>query len=408
MTHHSNSTQIPGTTLDLAAATRQSLRPAAASLPESGIIELVNYGRTRDGLIPLWVGEGDRPTPSFICDAATRALNDGQTFYTWQRGIPELRQSLANYYQRHFGVDPGVDRMIVTGSGMQGMMESLQATTGSNDEVVVISPVWPNIYACIHLQEATARSVALRLSDAGWTLDMDELFTACNDRTRAIYVNSPGNPSGWMMPEEQMLALRDFARQRGLWILSDEVYSKFVFSERKTRSFLQICDPNDRLIVCNSFSKNWAMTGWRVGWVVIPSDLGQVFENLVQYNTSGVPEFLQRGCIAAVDQGDDFLSQQLENALNGRQIVTSRLAELPNVVFTEPEGAFYLFFRVDGETDCMALAKQLVDRANVGVAPGSAFGLGGTGYLRICFLASRSTLEQAMDRLVTTLSAWQV
>lgn len=398
-----DNTHIPGTSVSLPDKVRDTLRPAAASLPESGIIELVNYGREKKDLIPLWVGEGDQPTASFICDAATQALNDGQTYYTWQRGIPPLRQALADYYQRHFQVQTGPERIIVTGSGMQGMMEALQATVGAGDEVVVVSPVWPNIYACVHMQQATARSVPLRQSDQGWTLDMDELVSLCNAKTKAIYINSPGNPSGWMMSEEQMLALRDFARARGLWILSDEVYGKFSYEKRAISSFLQICSEDDQLIVCNSFSKNWAMTGWRVGWVVIPPSLGQVFENLVQYNTSGVPEFLQRGCVAAAEQGDELLKEQITRATAGREIVSRELARVSSVVFTPPAGAFYLFFRVEGEPDCVALAKRLVDSANVGVAPGSAFGLGGTGFLRICFLASESTLVEAMRRLVKTL-----
>lgn len=401
-----DNTHIPGTAVSLSNHVRNSLRPAAASLPESGIIELVNYGREIEDLIPMWVGEGDLPTPAFICDAATAALEAGQTYYTWQRGIPELRQALANYYHRHFQVQPGAERIIVTGSGMQGMMESLQATVGAGDEVIVVSPVWPNIYACIHLQQATARSIPLRQSDSGWALDMDELASLCNDKTRAIYINSPGNPTGWMMPEAQMLALRDLARGKGIWILSDEVYGKFSYEQRKVSSFLQICTSDDQLIVCNSFSKNWAMTGWRVGWVVIPPSLGQIFENLVQYNTSGVPEFLQRGCVAAAENGDALLQQQIARATAGRAIVSRELSRLSNVVFTPPAGAFYLFFRVHGEADCVALAKQLVDRAKVGVAPGSAFGLGGNGFLRICFLASEATLNKAMQRLVETLDNW--
>ncbi len=402
-----DNSHIPGTTVGLSDQVRSILRPAAATLPESGIIELVNYGREKKDLIPLWVGEGDLPTPSFICDAASEALYAGQTYYTWQRGIPPLRQALADYYQRHFDVQTDAQRIIVTGSGMQGMMESLQATVGAGDEVIVVSPVWPNIYACIHLQQATARSIALRPGDDGWILDLDELFSLCSDKTRAIYINSPGNPTGWMMPEAQMLAIRDFARERGIWILSDEVYGKFCYTERTVSSFLQICSADDQLIVCNSFSKNWAMTGWRVGWVVIPASLGQVFENLVQYNTSGVPEFLQRGCVAAAELGDHLLEQQIARAAQGREIVSTALATLPNIIFTPPTGAFYQFFRVEDESDCISLAKRLVDRANVGVAPGSAFGLGGDGFLRICFLASETTLNEAMSRLVDTLRSWK-
>jgi len=390
---------IPGHPVDLPAAMADSLRPAVRSLPESGIIELVNYGRLKEDLIPLWVGEGDLPTPEFICRAANEGLASGQTYYTWQRGIPELRSALADYYQRHFQVAPGEERIIVTGSGMNGMMQALQAVAGAGDEVVVVSPVWPNIYACIHMQQATASSVALRLTDDGWQLDLEELFSTCNDKTKAIYLNSPGNPTGWVLPPDQMIAIRDFARQRGIWILSDEVYGKFIYTDQAQTSFLQVCEADDLLLVCNSFSKNWAMTGWRVGWLVIPPALGQVFENLVQYNTSGVPEFLQRGCIEALQSGDLFLQQQVQRSADGRRILIDAMRSVDRLRFVDPDGAFYLFFKIEGESDCVSTAKKLVDKANVGLAPGSAFGFGGEGYLRACFAASPATLNRAMDRL---------
>lgn len=387
----------PGSLLD-------SIRPMAFELPESGIIEVVNYGREKSGLIQFWVGEGDMSTPGFISEAAIRALREGHTFYTYQRGIPALRQALADYLNRHFGTRIGSERVIVTASGMQGILETMQALAGPGDEVVVIAPVWPNIFAAIHMQDAVAVPVTLDFAESGWRLDLDRLFAACGPKTKALFINTPGNPSGWIMAEEDMLRVRDFARERGIWIVADEVYSQFVYERPKARSFLEITEPDERLIVTNTFSKNWAMSGWRIGWVVIPEALGQVYENLVQYNTSGVPRFLQHGCVAALEQGDAFIESLVKRCRQGRDIVCDALEPLVNVQLARPEGAFYLFFRVEGEPDSTVFAKRMVDEANVGLAPGIAFGPGGEGFARICFASSHDTLRRGVERLVSALS----
>ncbi len=397
------STDIPGLTVELDGWLRESIRDAAATLPQSGIIEAVNYGRERPGLIPFWVGEGDVPTPQFICDAAIQSLRDGHTFYTYQRGIPALRNAIARYYDRHFAIGLDPERVIVTSSAMQAMMETMQSVVGAGDEAIVVSPVWPNIYACIHMQQSVARSVALRSDETGWHLDLNRLFDAVNAKTRAIYINTPGNPTGWIMSRNDMLAVRDFARERRLWIVVDEVYGKFIYDELHTTSFLEIMEADEQLIVTNSFSKNWAMTGWRVGWAVIPKGLGQVYENLVQFNTSGTPEFLQRGCVAAIDHGDEFLAEQVARCRAGRDLVCDALLEIPNVRTTKPQGAFYLFFQVDGEPNSVDLAKRMIDEANVGLAPGIAFGLGGDGYVRMCFAPSHDTLRTGLERLADAL-----
>jgi len=397
------STDIPGLTVELDDWICDSIRNAAATLPQSSIIEAVNYGRTRPGLIPFWVGEGDVPTPPFICDAAIQSLRDGHTFYTYQRGIPALRNAIARYYDRHFAIELDPERVIVTSSAMQAMMETMQTVVGAGDEAIVVSPVWPNIYACIHIQQSVARSVALRPDEFGWHLDLDRLLDAVNPKTRAIYINTPGNPTGWVMSRNDMLAVRDIARQHGLWIVADEVYGKFVYDGPHATSFLEIMEAEEQLIVTNSFSKNWAMTGWRVGWTVIPKGLGQVYENLVQYNTSGTAEFLQRGCVAAIDHGDEFLAEQVARCSAGRELVCDALLELSNVRIVKPKGAFYLFFRVDGEPDSVNLTKRMIDEANVGLAPGTAFGPGGEGYVRMCFAPSHDTLRTGVERLSEAL-----
>ena len=381
------------------------MRPMAANLPPSGILTTVNYGDGRPGLIELWAGEGDAPTPDFICDAAMQAMRDGETFYPYTNGIPALRQAIADYLKRHFAAETSAERVHLTASGMQAVLHAVQLLVGAGDEAVVVSPVWPNIAAAIQMQEAVAVAVTLTQGAQGWRLDLDQLFDACGSKTRAIFINTPNNPTGWVMEPEEMIQVRDFARQRGLWIIADEVYGQFIYDRPRATSFLELTTPQDRLIVANTFSKNWSMTGWRVGWVVLPESdaLLQAHENILQYSTSGVATFLQYGCLAALNRGDAYLKHMVEQSRQGRDLVCERLGELPRVHLAPPQGAFYAFFGVEGEPDSAALARRLIDEANVGLAPGQAFGPGGEGFLRLCFVASKATLQAGVDRLVEAL-----
>ena len=385
----------------------KEIRSMAAGLENSGIVDVFNYGRNRPGLVPFWVGESDLPTPAFISDAAIEALQAGHTFYTYQRGIPQLRQAVADYLGRAFATNIDPERIIITGSGMQGLVETMQLLVGPGDNVVVVAPVWPNIMAAAEMQDASVKPVTLDFTDGVWQLDLERLFAAVGPRTSAIFINSPGNPTGWLLSRDDMIAVRDFCRERDLWIIADEVYNRFVYDQPRGFSFLEIMQPDEKLIVTNTFSKNWLMTGWRVGWVVIPNApvLGQIYENLVQYNTSGVATFLQYGCIAALEQGDGLVREMVERCRVGRDIVCTALAELPRVEFARPDGAFYVFFRVTGEHDCVAFAKRMVDEANVGLAPGSAFGAGGRGFQRLCFASSHTTLQTGVERLAAAIKA---
>lgn len=375
------------------------LRLEAREAPESGIVAVMNHGRGHDGLIPLWAGEGDLPTPDFITSAAMKALERGETFYTWQRGIPELREALARYYGRHFGGSFAPGEFMVVGSGMQAIQLALQATAGAGDEVAYLAPAWPNFAAAAGV--AGARPVAVQLDDTdnGWSLDIEKLAAAITPRTRAIFVNTPSNPTGWTADRETLRAILELARKRGLWIIADEIYSLFHYDGGRAPSFLDISTPEDRIIYVNSFSKNWAMTGWRVGWLRIHPSLQAVFENLIQYSTSGVAQFMQRGAVAALDQGDDFIAGQVARARKARDLVCDILGRTGRARFKVPRGAFYLFFAVEGISDSREAAFEIVDRANVGLAPGTAFGAGGEAHLRLCFHRRLDQLEEAADRL---------
>jgi aspartate/methionine/tyrosine aminotransferase len=378
-----------------------ALSGPARGAPESGIVEVMNHGRGRPGMIPLWAGEGDLPTPAFICEAAARSLSEGETFYTWQRGIPELRAALARYHARHYGLADTPERFFVTGSGMQALQIAIRMVAAAGDEILVPTPAWTNFSAAIGVGGAHAVAIPMSFGDGeGWTLDLDRVARSIGPRTRALVINSPANPTGWTASREELAAILALARARGIWIIADEVYGRFVFDMERAPSFHDVSDPDDRIIYINTFSKNWAMTGWRIGWLEAPAALGPVVENLIQYSTSGVATFLQRAAVVALEEGEDFVRLQIDRARIGRDLVVAALVGTGRVRLATPAGAFYLFFGIDGITDTRRLGLRLVDEANVGLAPGTAFGPGGEAFLRFCFARGEDQLREAADRLV--------
>ena len=381
------------------------IRPAIEALEDSRIVEVWKLGFQVPDVIGLWVGEGDLPTPAFICDAAAEALKRGETFYTHKRGIPELRQALIDYHQRIYRIRLADDRIAVTSAGMNAMMLAMECLVGPGDNAVCVTPVWPNIFATVEIMGAEVRHLPLDPTPMGWQLDLDRLFAACDERTRVIYLASPGNPSGWVMPRAQQLALLEFVRKRGVWIVADEVYARIVYDGALAApSFLELAEPDDALVVVNSFSKAWAMTGWRIGWMIMPARLTTIVDKLIEFNTSGAQPFLQRGCVAAIQQGEPFVAEMVARYRTARDLVLQRLGGMRRVHIVRPEAAFYTMFAVDGVTDSLAFAKRLVTETRVALATGSAFGPGGEGHLRLCFAASLDRLSQALDRLEPALS----
>ena len=376
-----------------------ALRPTARTLPESGIVKVFNHGRAKPGLIPMWAGEGDLPTPQFICEATTKSMAAGETFYTHNRGIPDLRNALARYFTRVYGQPFAMDEFFVTGGGMQAIQLAVQATCGPGDEVLVPVPAWPNFEGALKVNGAIPVAVPMSLERDGWALSMEKLFGAVTARTKAIIINSPANPTGWTATRDELKAILEFARAKGLWIIADEIYGRFYYQGDLAPSFLEFRRPDDRLILVNTFSKNWAMTGWRIGWLQAPTEIGSIVESLVQYNTSGVATFMQRGAIAALEDGEPFIAEQLARARAGREIVSKALGAFNSVRNVPPAGAFYSFFAIDGMSDSMTAALRLVDEANIGLAPGIAFGPAAEGYFRVCFLRSAEPLSEAMTRL---------
>jgi aspartate/methionine/tyrosine aminotransferase len=353
----------------------------------------------RDDVIPLWFGESDLPTPKFICDAAAQALDAGDTFYQPNPGIPELRTALADYMNRLYGTRLTPHNVIVSASGMNALMLVMQSLVDPGDVVVTTTPAWPNLPAVPRILTGAIREVPLSPGNAGWRLDLDRLFDACDARTRVIFLNSPNNPTGWMMSADEQSAILDFARQHGIWIVSDDVYARIVYDRPVAPSFLEQALEGDRLIVVNSFSKAWSMTGWRLGWITVPAELGPTFEMLTEYNIAGPAGFIQRAGVVAVQEGEPCVQETVERYRTARDLTARRIAKIPRMSLPTPDAAFYAFIRVDGMADSVAFAKQLLARTGVGLAPGSAFGDHSHDFLRLCFAASLPKLEQAFDRI---------
>lgn len=377
----------------------QTLSPRARLAPESGIVEIFNHARNREGLIPLWVGEGDSPTPQFISDAAIASLNAGQTFYTYQRGIPELRQALSNYYGRHFGKQLPAEHFFVVGSGMHAIKLSIEMLAKPGDEVVYLTPAWPNFSAAIEISDARAVPVTLEFANGRWALDIDRLRAAVTAKTRALFINTPSNPTGWTATLDDLKQILALAREHDLWIIADEIYALYYYAGGRAASFLDIMADGDKILFVNSFSKNWSMTGWRIGWIVAPPELGQVIENLVQYSNSGVPEFVQRGAVAALEHGDSVIRDNFAKALKSRDLLLDALIATNRVETLKPDGALYAFLKIDGVSDSRAAAFDIVDSVGVGLAPGTAFGPGGEAFMRACFLRDPKQVEEAAARL---------
>lgn len=397
---------MPDTQVPFGIAGGAPVRPNVAEIERQQILAVAEIAFDDPDVIPLWYGESDISTPKFICDAAASSLADGETFYSHKRGMPDLIQSLTDYTNRLYGTALEPDRFSLTASGMSGIMLCLQAIIEQGDNAVIVSPLWPNAQSTVRVLGGDVRYVALDAGDTGFSLDLDKIRASTDDRTKIIFVNSPNNPTGWVMPSEQQAELLAFARERGIWIMADEVYARMVYDGGVAPSFLTHARPDDPLIVVNSFSKSWAMTGWRIGWLIHPPSLGDLMGNLIEFNYSCVPPFLQRAAKVAIDDGEGVVTEIVDYCRRARDIVCQRLPAMPRVQgFQPPEASFYAFFKIDGGTDTLAVAQDIVRKAKVGIAPGSAFGPGAEGWFRICFAQNPERISEAMNRLEAYLSS---
>ncbi|MBS0342304.1 MAG: pyridoxal phosphate-dependent aminotransferase [Proteobacteria bacterium] len=374
-------------------------RPEVQALRSSKIREVANAGMDRKDVLPFWFGEPDEETPDEICSAAVAALESKRTFYVQTLGDPALREEIAAYLSRWHG-RIGVERIAVTSSGTHALMLALQALLNPGDRVVAVTPLWPNLVEMPKVLGAHVETVALEFSAAGWALDEQRLFDALVPGTRALLLNAPNNPTGWTISREMQEAILAHCRRLGIWIVSDDVYQRICFDAPCAPSFLDIAAPEDRVISCNSFSKAWRMTGWRLGWIVVPPAMLGDIGKLIEYSSTCAPPFVQAAGLVALSRGEGAIARTVERLRQGRDHLAARLGQVPGVDLAAPAGgAMYTFFRVDGVEDSLAFCKQLVTGAGLGLAPGAAFGPEGEGYLRWCYASSTSRLDEGVRRL---------
>ena len=403
------------------------LRAHIAALPSSKIREVANAGLGRSDVLPFWFGESDEVTPEAVRQAAAESLARGETFYSHNLGLPELRHAIAGYthlLHPQQGTDQWFDRIAVTSGGVNGLMLASQALVDAGDEVVVVTPAWPNLVAQPRILGAQVRTVPLQVLTDGpragaWALDLDALLAAVTPATKLLIVNAPNNPTGWTLSRDEQTAILAHCRRTGTWILADEVYERLYFagdtvndpalgrasggawgSTMSAPSFLDVAAPDDRLIVPHSFSKSFLMTGWRLGWLVLPAALTHAVGKLIEFNTSCAPVFVQRAAMVALLHGDEVTPRLVQHLRTCRDTLVPQLQAVPGVTLAEPQGGMYAFFQLAGHDDCLLTAKRLVREAGLGLAPGSAFGPEATGWLRWCF-ASRDPqrLVQGVERL---------
>jgi len=399
------------------AMTAIPFRPDILTLEPSGLARIFDLGRGVEGLIPLWVGESDLVTPPFIRNAAITALEDGKTFYLNARGMPVLRQAIADFHQRTTGVTVDVARVTVPGAAMLAVNSALQCVVQTGDNVVIVAPMWPNIFNAVKTMGAQPRLVRLEedWTTGQWRFDLEKLFAECDARTKALFLASPSNPTGWTLTQGEQRAILEFGRKRGIAIIADEVYGTIIYEggtpggASHAPSFLQVADPDDALFVIGGFSKPFAMTGWRMGWLLHPRSLEAAFEVTAQCNNTGAPSFLQHGALAALSpEGDTFRAELLARSAKGREVVDDFLKHQGRMRWLKPDGAFYGYLQINGLTDSLAFAEKLALQHRVGVSPGSSFALDDArdeAYIRICFARDATNLAEGLGRIAQGVAA---
>ncbi|HXA67498.1 MAG TPA: pyridoxal phosphate-dependent aminotransferase [Bryobacteraceae bacterium] len=385
-----------------------TLAASALRVPHSRIRELAEIAMSMDGVLKLYFGESNLPTPEYIKRAAQKAMADGFTFYTENAGLPSLRKSLARYYQELQGVelDPGTE-IVITASGVQALNLGIRCVIDPGDEALVLTPAWPNGASNVAMANGVAKEIAQPLVGDRYQIDFAALQAAITPRTRMLLYTSPSNPLGWVATVEEQRQLLEFARRHNLWLIADEVYERLNYTGPKPTTpaptILKLATRDDAVIVVQSFSKIYCMTGWRLGWLVARRDLAARATQLNEFVVSHAPSFAQRAAETALLWGENTLCEMLVRLKENRDFCLAALAKMPGVTVPKPDGAFYVFPKIAGANDSFDFCKRLLLETKVGLAPGVAFGAGGEGSVRICYAAERSIVEEAMARLAMFL-----
>jgi aspartate/methionine/tyrosine aminotransferase len=373
--------------------------PAVLGVVESPLVRIATAAESMPGSIRLCYGESDMPTPEFISRAMYDAARAGHTFYTNTAGYSELRAAIAAKIRELHGIAYEPSEIMATTGATMAIYATIRAIIGSGDNAIIISPTYAIFNNAVGLSGGEARAVPLALGDDGFSLDTDRIRAAIDDRTRMIVVNSPSNPTGWMISTDEQRVLYDLAVAHDLVILADEVYERLAFDQAIAPSSARIADDKERIVVVNSFSKTYNMTGWRLGWVQASASMVERLSSAVEFMTSNPTAMVQQAGIVALRDGESYVSELRAHYAARRDQVSAIFRTLPGVSLIGPRGGFYSFPRIDGLTDSVTFCEDLLNKTGVALAPGSAFGAGGEGHIRLCFAASEAMLSAALDRM---------
>ena len=387
--------------------------PSAERVPESRIRALADVAFGMEDVLFLQFGESTLPTPPYVIDAVNRAAQEGWTYYSSNQGLPSLRVAIANLIARLHAVEIDPSEIQVNSGGGQALNLAIKCVIDPGDEALVLSPNWPNGSAMVGMFGGRAVEVPMARTGQRFTPDLEALESALSPRTRLLLYASPSNPLGWTATVAEQRMLLDFAHRHGLWLLTDEVYERIYYGGRGASrgergqtgagqiapSILKLCSREDPVIVVNSFSKTYCMTGWRLGWIVGRADFVRKAAQLNEFIVSHAPTMIQRGGEAAIAHGEDDIAAMVEEFQERRDYCAGMLRTVPGVNLPEPEGAFYLFPQLEGVNDSFEFALDLLRKKRVAVAPGSAFGNGGEGSIRICYAPGMDVLKPAMERI---------
>jgi len=378
-----------------------SVSKRVQSIEPSPIRKIIDLAEARPDIIGLHAGEPDFPTPRHIVEAGSRALDDGYTHYTHGAGILQLREAISRKLLEENGIEANPKTEItVTVGGFAAIFASIQATINPGDEVIVPQPSWPSYAGFVRLADGVPVPVSLQGPDFEPSrADVKEHIT---NRTRMILVNSPNNPTGAVYSQSCLLELAKLAREHGLLILADDVYEKIIFDGNKHFSVASRSDFKDSTITVNSFSKTYAMTGWRIGYVVANEAITNGIRKMHGYMASCAPASAQKAALEALSGPQDCVSEMIEEYRRRRDLIVNGLNGIDGFQCVPPKGTFYAFPSVSRlGLPSTRIAEELLEQAKLAGIPGSAFGEAGEGYLRLSFATSQRNIQEAIARIKT-------
>ena len=376
-------------------------RAVIKSLDESLIREVANTAMGQKDIIPFWFGESDQVTPKFIRDAAIASINNGETFYSQNLGRPYLREAISQYMRKLHEKSVPIQRIAAIDSGVSGLMLTMQMLLDPGDKMVAVTPIWPNITEIPKILGAHVERVPLAIKNNRWALDTEQLLKALTPNTKLLVINSPNNPTGWTINDNEIDMVLAHCRKYGIWILADDVYERLIHDKNRKSapSFISRFEDGDRIISVNSFSKAWNMTGWRLGWITAPEEIIKNLSKVIEYNASCIFEPVQRAGATALENGEDTVAEFRLHLRQTRKLLVDNLMQIPRAIVPEADGAMYVFFRLEDYDDTVQLAKDLIRNAGIGLAPGGAFGAEGNGWLRWCHAVETDKLNAGIARL---------